>query len=142
MIQTIKNPIIKNAVAQEIKIYEEFPTAYNMFIAGVLRLTWHVNEYIVDEAFICNYSAYLMDCKMKHHTPDYDEKYEKFKERTKTNGSDSNNHNRRIRATSAGAEVNGNNKIHCEDKCAQSRKINKATSASGRKRGRPRKNHG
>lgn len=96
MIQIIKNPIIKNAVAQEVKIYEEFPTAYNMFIAGVLRLTWHVNEYKVDEAFICNYCAYLMDCKMKHQAPDYDEKYEKFKERTKTNGSNSNNKHGRI----------------------------------------------
>jgi hypothetical protein len=142
MIQTIKNPIIKNAVAQEIRLYEEFPTAYNMFISGVLRSTWHINEYEVDEAFICNYSAYLIDCKIRKQQPDYEESFEKFKERTKTNGSNSNNQCRRIRATSTGAEVNGNNKIHCEDKRAQSRKINKATSGSGRKRGRPRKNHG
>lgn len=142
MIQTIKNPIIKNAIAQECKLYEEFRTAYNMYIAGILRLTWHINEYNVDDAFICNYSAYMLDCKMKHQQPDYAERYEEFKERTKTNGSNSDNQCRRIRATSAGAEVNGNDKIHCEDKCAQSRKINKATSGSGRKRGRPRKNHG
>lgn len=142
MIQTIKNPIIKDAVAQEIRLYEDVQSAYNMFISGILRLTWHINEYEVDEAFICNYSAYLMDCKMKHQKPDYDEKYEKFKERAKTNGSDSNNQHRRIRTTSAGTKVNGNNKIHCEDKCAQGGKINKETSGSGRKRGRPRKNHG
>lgn len=142
MIQTIKNPIIKNAVAQEIRLYEEFPTAYNMFISGVLRLTWNINEYNVDEAFICNYSSYLIDCKTRKQQPDYEESFEKFKERTKTNGSDSNNQRTRIRATSAGAEVNGNNKIHSEDKRTQGGKIDKATSGSSRKRGRPRKNHG
>ena len=142
MIQTLKNPIIKNAVAQEIRLYEDFPTAYNMFISGILRLTWHINEYDVDESFICNYSSYLNDCKTRKQQPDYEESFEKFKERTKQNGGNSNNQYRRIQSVSAGTKDNGNNKIHCENKCTQGGKTITKTSGSGRKRGRPRKNHG
>ena len=73
----------KRALYQEIKIYEECPTAFNMYIAGILRR--EIGK-PYDKEFISKYGQHVRETWADKKLVKLDETYKEWKERNLQNG--------------------------------------------------------
>lgn len=74
----------KNCIKAEIKLYEEYPTAYNTYIANLLRR--EINE-PYNKDFIFKYGRYIHKVQCSgNRKPDYAETVKEFNERWAKDG--------------------------------------------------------